>query len=1254
MNLTQNPWYTGMSHEMYLSKFRNVKRVAGLATLFFSLSHMSSYGQQAQKYPEVNILSPNASSLGKYVDFPVNMHTGVPEVSIPIYTVKEGPLELPISLSYHAAGLKVQELASWVGAGWTLNAGGVVSRTVRGLPDDEVGYDNYSSWKDNGYSNFFATTDGMVSNPKTDYYSLNVGHKDGEPDLFFFNFSGYSGKFYFREDRTPVMIPKGDVKIEPYFKPGVSSFSVRDYLQGFVITVPNGTRYYFGVTTTNTTDVDPVEKSAYYRTNCSTGAWGTDKALSSWYLYRVESPDGKSKIELTYRQESYAYHLIEATPQLSTCENINVLKSRITGVALDKITFSNGSVTFIPSVLPREDLARNTGDLIESVNVDTKSLAEIKVESNSGALCTSFKLSQNYFTSSETLPPRILSFGYFTSDQKRLKLNSLQEFRCGSSVGKPAYIFQYYDESRVSRRLSFSQDHWGFNNGAIANNDLMPTIWNGTSVYSASFDDDREAHWPQMRAGTLRSIQYPTGGGTEYIYEPNRVVTSKCIFNNTNTVAFVVSAGMSDGLAGYGTAENRNFQDPVVYQYRIAASGNGSGKFFIDNTPIATVGTGETKEDYISLSAGTHVFRAYANTDTGSGNGVVVYFYQTTKTCVEDEKLVGGLRIKRIEQFGVKSTPQVVKSFKYDQANLYSIPVYVFKVKNELLKTGIQPSTSYDGGCVMSDGFIGTVSSPFRWAMVRVSPVSVHPMQTTQGNHIGYGKVTEILPDGGYTINEFKGLVSLPGGWQTLEDVCVRKFDGSTCNVSDPVYPLPPLSFDFGRGSLNSKTVFDKNNNKLSQTTFSEEYLEDEVGVFGVTIRNYPENSLVLPTHYELKSAKLLWQKQVNRVYNPSNATVFVETENTTEYNSPFHQQATKVSSTTSEGIEEERTTYIPDLTSCNVQCASCAVSFNSRLETLWNNYQINFELCPYASGRTSSNFQVIDLIVPPNPLEGFFQQPVRNATSVELKGSEDRYPTHPSCIDQPFRCESACKVLSWTNYQMELNELRRAYTSCMINCKANNNCLALGVSNPNPAVSVLYKLESKNQIASPVESSVWNGNQLLQSSYFDYQLISDPPLDINLKKIFTTELLTPTNTFTPVVVSGGNIVKDAKYSATPEASYEYDQGRIVEKTSRDGVKTSYIWGYNNAVPIVKAIGVDYVNLRTAYNANPDGIRSHALMVKAQITTYQHDPVIGILSITDPNGKSQSFDYDLLGRLLRIKDSNGKVIEQYEYQFQGN
>ncbi|HYC85535.1 MAG TPA: hypothetical protein VEB86_09950, partial [Chryseosolibacter sp.] len=49
-------------------------------------------------YPRVSIASPNAASLGKFTDHPVNLHTGIPDVTIPIYTVKEGTLELPVSL----------------------------------------------------------------------------------------------------------------------------------------------------------------------------------------------------------------------------------------------------------------------------------------------------------------------------------------------------------------------------------------------------------------------------------------------------------------------------------------------------------------------------------------------------------------------------------------------------------------------------------------------------------------------------------------------------------------------------------------------------------------------------------------------------------------------------------------------------------------------------------------------------------------------------------------------------------------------------------------------------------------------------------------------------------------------------------------------------------------------------------------------------------------------------------------------------
>lgn len=68
--------------------------------------------------------TPNAASLGKYGDIPVSHHTGVTNISIPIYTIQEGDINLPISLDYHSSGIKVDEVASWIGLGWSLNVGG--------------------------------------------------------------------------------------------------------------------------------------------------------------------------------------------------------------------------------------------------------------------------------------------------------------------------------------------------------------------------------------------------------------------------------------------------------------------------------------------------------------------------------------------------------------------------------------------------------------------------------------------------------------------------------------------------------------------------------------------------------------------------------------------------------------------------------------------------------------------------------------------------------------------------------------------------------------------------------------------------------------------------------------------------------------------------------------------------------------------------------------------------------------------------
>src|SRR5438093_9406486 len=91
----------------------------------------------------VSLPSPTVASLGKFGDVPVSLYTGVPDISIPLFTVRGKTLQLPISLRYHAGGIKVEDIGGWAGIGWALEAGGTITRTVRGLVDESSqGYYN--------------------------------------------------------------------------------------------------------------------------------------------------------------------------------------------------------------------------------------------------------------------------------------------------------------------------------------------------------------------------------------------------------------------------------------------------------------------------------------------------------------------------------------------------------------------------------------------------------------------------------------------------------------------------------------------------------------------------------------------------------------------------------------------------------------------------------------------------------------------------------------------------------------------------------------------------------------------------------------------------------------------------------------------------------------------------------------------------------------------------------------------------------
>lgn len=175
----------------------------------------------------VGMPSPIAASLGKYGDIPVSLYTGTPNINIPLYEVKGRILSLPISLSYHASGVKVEEIPGWVGLGWSLDAGGVITRTVRGVPDDQSG--GYHSTGNQLYQ-----SGNWSNNPPSTYLAdLRSELADSEPDIFYFNFAGRSGMFIYGTNDTIRTIPYQKLRIDPI--PGV----------GWIITTEDGTKYTF-------------------------------------------------------------------------------------------------------------------------------------------------------------------------------------------------------------------------------------------------------------------------------------------------------------------------------------------------------------------------------------------------------------------------------------------------------------------------------------------------------------------------------------------------------------------------------------------------------------------------------------------------------------------------------------------------------------------------------------------------------------------------------------------------------------------------------------------------------------------------------------------------------------------------------------------------------------------------------------------------------------------------------------------------
>lgn len=444
-------------------------------------------------------VSPNAASLGTYGDTPVNTATGLPNISIPIYTLQVDGVSVPISLSYHASGIQVNELATAVGLKWTLNAGGGIFRSVSGKPDED-GWLRPQDDLGPVPNSFYEYYDNDITNEN--YQNLMLGGftgngyakmRDHNPDSYNYSFLGYSGKY-----------------ITDFYNEVIKNQADNLKIDGNTIEDQSGNTYNFGQNE-YTENSNKTFIYASYRTGGSlatvNGYSYDSDIITGWMLTTINTKNNKT---ISFQYESY--QIVESTP--------HILSNTI-AYAIGVCGLQNSKYAEMTSTDVYNDYTVQLVKKISSDNVDI-----LFDYSNPDPSLSTWQKKLNKITINDKVTGTSKEF-HFEYDKygndPRLKLERVYEKK--GTLELPGYSFGYV-EGDLPKKYSFSQDFFGYFNGK-ANFSLAPkdSIIKGYFPYFKTFYDnntgDRSHSSNHLQIGVLDLITYPTGGSTKFTYGPN-------------------------------------------------------------------------------------------------------------------------------------------------------------------------------------------------------------------------------------------------------------------------------------------------------------------------------------------------------------------------------------------------------------------------------------------------------------------------------------------------------------------------------------------------------------------------------------------------------------------------------------------------------------------------------------------------------------------------------------------------------------
>lgn len=522
-----------------------MKKILSLA-IFLAAGSIHCPGQE-------NVHSPSATEFVRYERIPVSYFNGLPSIEIPLYTAEAKDLYLPISLSYHASGIKVNQYPTAVGLGWNLKAGGGIARIVNGIPDETCSRDiadqtgiGFSGDTDPGYwfSSRYMDRNDWASEERLKNYAEIAGiiDYDTEPDEFSINAYGLNGSIYFYRDKdgeihsivksgngesfkveTPTILDNPEKFTFPDGSAGQNLEAYRIYklFYEFTIIKNDGTRLIFGG------DPNCIEfyTEKKYRKNSSTQYLKTWP--SAWMLREIISPKG-NRITFTYRRDG--------SPVI------------ISDVITDTYVYDpSGTQTIFPS----QDTDRGKSFIVqhpvypEKISVDES--LEIRFSMSKAHDLSKIREEDMEYLQYDGFSDHIADYVCYESSGSRIsyaphnysqKLNAMHVY--GNGVNLKSFVFSYTENASERLKLKTisirgSDGTTEQNYGFAYNSRKLPAYnspvtdnwgyWNNRNYRNTSIENDffgfRSSSLEHTMAETLTEIVWPTGGQTVFEYELN-------------------------------------------------------------------------------------------------------------------------------------------------------------------------------------------------------------------------------------------------------------------------------------------------------------------------------------------------------------------------------------------------------------------------------------------------------------------------------------------------------------------------------------------------------------------------------------------------------------------------------------------------------------------------------------------------------------------------------------------------------------